>query len=76
MQGILHTGVTAIRDRMRLAGVFNPIDDGMEVDPGTNCSLTHRHSQSNITNNHTLHYSCQWQHIVLKKLFLNYTVEW
>lgn len=35
MQGILHTGVTAIRDRMRLAGIFNPIDDGMEIDAGT-----------------------------------------
>lgn len=24
--------------------------------PGTNCSLTHRHSQSNITNDPTLHF--------------------
>ena len=35
MQGILHTGVAAIRDQMRLGGIFNPMDDGMGVDPET-----------------------------------------
>mmetsp|Transcript_66441 Transcript_66441/g.163800 ORF Transcript_66441/g.163800 Transcript_66441/m.163800 type:complete len:707 (+) Transcript_66441:129-2249(+) len=35
MQGILYTGLAAVRDQMRRTGVFNPLDAGEDVDQET-----------------------------------------